>query len=121
MYLRRCLPRAAARNAVDSALWSLEARQSATPAWVLAGLAAPRPLITAYTLSLSDPAAMEAAARKVADRYPLLKLKLGGDGDLDRVAAVRRGAPRARLIVDANQSWGTRAHAPERSEKRRVG
>src|SRR3546814_421395 len=62
--LQRLLPRGAARNAVDSALWSLEARQSATPAWVLAGLAAPRPIITPYTLSLSAPPPMESTEER---------------------------------------------------------
>ena len=73
-------------------------------AWEIAGLAAPGPLTTAYTLSLDEPEAMNAAAARNADR-PLLKLKLGGPGDLDRVAAVRDGAPNARIIVDANEGW----------------
>src|SRR3546814_13237066 len=66
----------------------------------------PRPLATAYTISLADPAVMEAAARNAAAAgYALLKVKLGGDGDMDRIAAVRRGSPAARLIVDANEAW----------------
>jgi len=99
------LPRGAARNAVDAALWDLAARAGGRPVWHHAGLAAPRPLVTAFTISLGDPARMEADARAAAGRYPLLKLKLAGDGDGARVAAVRRGAPDARLIVDANEAW----------------
>jgi L-alanine-DL-glutamate epimerase-like enolase superfamily enzyme len=94
----------AARNAVDCALWDLEAKRSGRPAWQLAGLAQPRPATTAYTLSLGSIETMAAAARDNADR-PLLKLKLSGPGDLDRVRAVHENAPRARLIVDANEAW----------------
>jgi L-alanine-DL-glutamate epimerase-like enolase superfamily enzyme len=104
------LPAGAARNAVDCALWDLEAKRSRRPVWALAGLERPRPLTTAFTLSVDTPAAMEAAARAAAER-PLLKLKLTGDGDLDRVAAVRRGAPRARLVVDANEAWSADHYA----------
>jgi len=93
----------AARNAVDCALWDLEAKQSGTPAWTLAGAPAPRPVETAFTLSLDAPQAMGRAARAAAER-PLLKLKIGGADDLDRVAAVRTAAPRAGLIVDANEA-----------------
>src|SRR3546814_9234600 len=104
--LFRSLPRGAARNALDSALWSLEARLSQRPVWQLAGLGPPRPLATAYTISLADPSDMESAARNAAAAgYALLKVKLGGDGDMDRIAAVRRGSPAARLIVDANEAW----------------
>jgi L-alanine-DL-glutamate epimerase-like enolase superfamily enzyme len=94
----------AARNAVDCALWDMEAKRTGRPAWQLAGLAQPRPAPTAYTLSLGSIEAMAAAARANADR-PLLKLKLSGPGDLDRVRAVHENAPRARLIVDANEAW----------------
>lgn len=99
------LPRGAARNALDAALWDLRAEQTGRPVWSLAGLAQPRPLTTAFTISLGDPDRMEADARAAAGRYPLLKLKLAGEGDGERVAAVRRGAPGARLIVDANEAW----------------
>lgn len=95
----------AARNALDCALWDLEAKQAGKPVWQLAGLPEPRPLTTAYTISLADPAKMEADARAAASTYKLLKCKLTGEGDRDRVAAVRKGAPDARLIVDANESW----------------
>ncbi|MGH2340177.1 N-acetyl-D-Glu racemase DgcA [Segnochrobactraceae bacterium EtOH-i3] len=94
----------AARNAIDCALWDLEAKRTGIPVRDRLGLAAPRPLTTAFTLSLAEPDAMEAAARRNAHR-PLLKIKLGGPGDLDRLAAVRRGAPAARLVVDANEGW----------------
>ena len=94
----------AARNALDCALWDFEAKRTGTPAHGLAGLSAPGPVTTAYTLSLGDPEAMEEAARNAAHR-PLLKVKLGGEGDPERIAAVRRGAPDARLIVDANEAW----------------
>ncbi len=98
------MPAGAARNAIDSALWDLEAKQAGKRVWELAGLPAPRPMLTAYTISLGDPAAMAEAARAAAGRE-LLKLKLGGEGDAERVAAVRAAAPHARLIADANESW----------------
>lgn len=108
------MPRGAARNALDAALWDLEARAAGVPAWQLAGLAPPRPLVTAFTISVADPARMEADARAAAIAgYPLLKLKLAGEGDRARVAAVRRGAPDARLIVDANEAWTGRDVAAE--------
>ncbi|KQO89924.1 mandelate racemase [Methylobacterium sp. Leaf90] len=94
----------APRNALDCALWDLEAKRTGRPAYELAGVAAPGPVTTAYTLSLGDPDAMEEAARGAAHR-PLLKVKLGGEGDPERIAAVRRGAPDSRLIVDANEAW----------------
>lgn len=98
------MPPGAARNAIDSALWDLEAKQAGKRVWELAGLPAPRPMLTAYTISLGDPATMAEAARAAAGRE-LLKLKLGGEGDAERVAAVRAAAPHARLIADANESW----------------
>lgn len=103
--LQGLMPAGAARNAVDCALWDLEAKRSGTPAWRLAGLAEPRPLTTAYTISLGPPEAMRAAAERNANR-PLLKVKLGGGSlDAERIAAVRAGAPASRLIVDANEAW----------------
>lgn len=99
------LPAGAARNAVDAALWDLEAKQAGRRVWQLLGLPEPRPMLTAYTISLADPAEMEAAARKVAARE-LLKVKVGAQAPAEHVAAVRRGAPDARLIVDANEAWG---------------
>ncbi|SFK52179.1 N-acetyl-D-Glu racemase DgcA [Methylorubrum salsuginis] len=94
----------AARNAIDCALWDFEAKRQGRPAWALAGLSEPGPVTTAYTLSLGEPETMEEAARTAAHR-PLLKVKLGGEGDPERIAAVRRGAPDSRLIVDANEAW----------------
>jgi L-alanine-DL-glutamate epimerase-like enolase superfamily enzyme len=99
------LPAGAARNAVDCALWDLEAKEASRPVWDLAGLSAPKPEITAYTLSLDTPEAMNAQAAKHAFR-PLLKTKLGGgEEDVDRIRAVRAGALDARIIVDANEGW----------------
>ncbi len=102
--LLQSMPAGAARNAIDCALWDLEAKRAGKRVWQLAGLAAPEPVETAYTLSVDSPAAMAAAARANAAR-PLLKLKLTGPGDLERVRAVRSGAPDSRLIVDANEAW----------------
>ncbi len=93
-----------ARNALDCALWDLEAKRSRTPVWQLAGLASPQPLITAYTLSLDTPDEMAAAAAKVS-AHLLLKLKLGRDGDEERLRLIRKAAPRCRLIADANEGW----------------
>lgn len=98
------LPAGAARNALDCALLDLEAKQLGRPAHAILGLTAPTSAVTAYTLSLGTPESMEEAARKAAAR-PLLKVKLGGAGDPERIAAVRRGAPESRLIVDANEAW----------------
>ena len=98
------MPAGAARNALDCALFDLEAKQSGRPAWAIAGLREPTSATTAYTLSLGTPDSMEAAARAASAR-PLLKVKLGGAGDPGRIAAVRRGAPQSRLIVDANEAW----------------
>jgi L-alanine-DL-glutamate epimerase-like enolase superfamily enzyme len=102
--LQAQLPAGAARNALDAALWDLEAKRSGRRAWELAGLAPLRPVTTAYTLSLASPAEMRVAA-EVASARPLLKVKLGGAGDPERIRAVRAGAPQATLIVDANESW----------------
>lgn len=102
--LQSALPPGAARNAVDCALWDLEAKLCGTPAWKMAELDAPEPEVTAYTLSLDSPDNMRAEAAKNASR-PLLKTKLGGEGDIARIEAVRDGAPEARIIVDANEGW----------------
>ncbi len=97
------LPKAAA-NALDCAKWDLRAKQSGKPAWQLANLEEPKPVITAYTLSLDSPEAMADAARKVA-HLPLLKLKLGREGDEQRLKLIRQALPKNRLIVDANEGW----------------
>jgi L-alanine-DL-glutamate epimerase-like enolase superfamily enzyme len=102
--LPSALPAGAARNALDCALWDLEAKASGQPVHALAGLAAPHALVTAYTISLGTPEAMAQAARKASARK-LLKVKLGGEGDAARIAAVRAAAPNAELIVDANEAW----------------
>jgi len=102
--LQRRLPAGAARNAVDCALWDLEAKRSGRRAYQIAGLGRPHPVETAFTLSLADPQAMRQKAAENA-RRPLLKVKLGGDGDLARPEAVRHGAPDASIIVDANEGW----------------
>ena len=102
--LQAALPAGAARNAVDSALWDLEAKASGRRVWELAGLAAPGPMITAFTLSLDTPEKMCAAAAKNAHR-PLLKIKLGTPDDMARLEAVRAGAPDSTIIVDANEGW----------------
>ncbi len=108
--LQAALPAGAARNALDCAFWDLEAKRAGKRVWVLLGLAPPEPLVTAYTLSLDTAAEMGRAAAANAGR-PLLKLKLAGPDDLERVAAVRAGAPEARLIVDANEGWDAEQYA----------
>ncbi len=102
--LQGLLDAGGARNALDCALWDLEAKITGRRVWQIAGLPAPKPLTTAFTISLGEPEAMAEAARKAA-AYPLLKLKLGGQGDVERVRAVREVVPDAGLIVDANEAW----------------
>ena len=102
--LQGAMPAGAARNAIDCAFWDLEAKRAGKPVHELAGLPAPRPLTTAYTISLGTPEAMAEAARASSARQ-LLKIKLGRDGDAARIAAVRAAAPGCELIVDANEGW----------------
>ena len=102
--LQAAIPPGAARNALDCALVDLEAKIGGKRAWTLLGRPAPRPCTTAFTISLGTPEAMAAATAKAAHR-PLLKIKLGGDGDGARIAAVRKAAPESELIVDANEAW----------------
>jgi L-Ala-D/L-Glu epimerase / N-acetyl-D-glutamate racemase len=102
--LQQAMPSGAARNALDCAFIDLEAKRADRPAHELLGLAAPQPRVTAYTISLAAADAMAQAAARAAHR-PLLKVKLGGAGDPERIAAVRNAAPRAELIVDANEAW----------------
>lgn len=102
--LMTAMPAGAARNAVDCALWDLEAKMSGTPAWRHLSDIAPKALETAYTLSLGTPEAMAAQALENAHR-PLLKVKIGGDGDVDRIRAVVKAAPNSRIILDANEGW----------------
>jgi L-Ala-D/L-Glu epimerase len=104
--LQAAMPPGAARNALDCALWDFEAKQTGHPAHQLAALPGPKPLVTAYTISLDRPEAMATAAAQAA-KLPLLKVKLGGGrDDVERIAAVARAAPNAELIVDANEGWG---------------
>ena len=118
--LQRALPPGAARNALDCAYWDVNAKATGRRVHELAGIVAPAPLMTAYTISLGSPAAMAEAAERAAAR-PLLKVKLGGGGDDGkRIAAVRQAAPRAELIVDANEGWsGGRSRAKPRRLRRR--
>ncbi len=102
--LQEALPAGAARNALDCALWDLDAKRAGTTVWQLAGLDTPRTLTTVYTISLDTPEKMAAQASKYHD-WPMLKLKLGGGIDIERVRAVRAVTPGVRFIVDANESW----------------
>ena len=106
--IQSALSAGAARNALDCALWDLEAKQVGVPLSELLGMKfPPAPLRTAFTISLGAPKTMQADARAAAQNgYSLLKLKINGEADRDRVAAVRSGAPKADIIVDANESWG---------------
>ncbi|MCY4179076.1 MAG: dipeptide epimerase [Litoreibacter sp.] len=104
LVLQTALPAGAARNAVDCALWDLEAKEAGKRVWELLDLPTPQPEITAFTLSLAEPDQMEASARKHAHR-PLLKIKLGTPDDMPRLEAVRRGAPETPIIIDANEGW----------------
>jgi L-alanine-DL-glutamate epimerase-like enolase superfamily enzyme len=102
--LQAAMPPSAARNALDCVLLDLEAKQGGQRVWNRLGRAAPRATVTAYTISLGSPETMAVATAKAAHR-PLLKIKLGGDGDGMRIAAVRKAAPDSELIVDANEAW----------------
>ncbi len=108
--LQAALPAGAARNAVDCALWDWEAKATGRRVWELAGLGAPGPMVTAFTLSLDAPEKMRAAAARNAHR-PLLKIKLGTPDDMARLEAVRAGAPDATIIVDANEGWTADVYA----------
>jgi L-Ala-D/L-Glu epimerase len=108
--LQEAMPPGAARNALDAAFWDIEAKRAYCSVADLVGIGPLKPVTTAYTLSLDTPEAMGAAAAAQRAR-PLLKLKLTGDGDLERVRAVRENAPASRLIVDANESWTARHFA----------
>lgn len=114
------LPAGAARNAVDCALWDLEAKRAGKRVWELAGLPAPGPEITAYTLSLDTPEKMREQAGANAHR-PLLKIKLGTPDDMPRLEAVRAGAPEAKIIVDANEGWSTEIYADLAPHLARLG
>ena len=102
--LQAAMPAGAARNALDCALLDLEAKSCGQRVWAVLGRPAPRPCTTAFTISLGTPEAMATATAKAAHR-PLLKIKLGGGGDGERISAVRKAAPESELIVDANEAW----------------
>ena len=102
--IQSLLPAGAARNALDCAYWDLACKKSGQRIWQQLEVPQPKPLMTAFTLSLDTPERMKEAAIKNAHR-PLLKLKLAGEGDVERVAAAREGSPNARIIVDANEGW----------------
>ncbi len=102
--LQRAMPPGAARNALDCAFWDIDAKRAYSSVAELAGLGAPMPVVTAFTLGLDTPEKMAELAEANRAR-PLLKLQLGGDGDVERVRAVRHAVPASRLIVDANESW----------------
>lgn len=112
------LPAGGARHALDAALWDLEAKRTGTPVWRLAGVPHWRPVESAITLGIRSPEAYERAAREYA-RCAWIKVKVAREAPVEAVAAVRRGAPAARLIVDANQAWSLdqlREHAPRLAE-----
>ena len=105
--LLRLMPAGGARNALDCALWDLRAKQAGVPAWVSAGLPAPKPVITAFTLGLGSPDDLRRRAR-AARGLPLIKLKLDAHRHLELVRIVRDELPDARILVDANQAWTAR-------------
>ncbi|WND01490.1 dipeptide epimerase [Temperatibacter marinus] len=108
--LQSVMPAGAARNAVDCALWDLEAKREGSRVWELLGLPQPDDLVTAYTISYDDPIIMEQKARDAAAR-PLLKVKLASSDDVPRIAAVRRGAPQSEIMLDANEGWSAQDYA----------
>ncbi|WP_417587688.1 N-acetyl-D-Glu racemase DgcA [Pararhodobacter oceanensis] len=107
--LQAALPAGAGRNAIDCALWDLEAKATGRRVWELAGLQAPRPEVTCFTLSLDTPEKMRAAAARHAQR-PILKIKLGTPDDMARLEAVRAGAPKSTIVVDANEGWSAETY-----------
>ncbi|MEM9972608.1 MAG: N-acetyl-D-Glu racemase DgcA [Pseudomonadota bacterium] len=118
--LQGLLPAGAARNAVDCALWDLEAKRAGARVWQVARWAAPGPEVTAFTLSLDTPENMRAAAARHADR-PVLKIKLGTADDMARLEAVRAGAPKAKIVVDANEGWSAEIYADLAPHLERLG
>ncbi|MGD1924020.1 MAG: N-acetyl-D-Glu racemase DgcA [Paracoccaceae bacterium] len=108
--LQDAMPPGAARNGLDCAFWDFEAKSAGQRMWDVAGLPAPGPEITVYTLSLEDPDVMRARAAETAHR-PVLKIKLGGSGDIERLQAVREGAPNSKIVVDANEGWNAETYA----------
>ena len=119
--LPELLPAGAARNALDCALWDLEAKRSSKRAWELASIQIADRVETSFTISLDTPARMADAAAAAID-LPILKLKLcGDDSDLARVEAVRAASPKARLLIDANESWSPRHYRNTVSALKELG
>ena len=119
--LPELLPAGAARNALDCALWDLEAKRSGKRAWELANIPIADQVETSFTISLDTPARMAEAAAAALD-LPILKLKLcGDDSDLARVEALRAAAPNARLLIDANESWSPRHYRNTVSALKELG
>jgi L-alanine-DL-glutamate epimerase-like enolase superfamily enzyme len=119
--IQKLLPASAARNALDCALWDLEAKRSGKRVWEMANISPPDEVQTSFTISLNTPAAMGAAARE-SSHLPILKLKLSGDDeDVGRVEAVRANAPSARLMIDANESWSPQHYREVVPELSRLG
>lgn len=118
--LQSILPAGAARNALDLAFWDLECKRAGKRHWELAGLPEPGPVTTAFTLSIDTPEVMGRKAAENAGR-PILKLKLAGPDDLDRVEAVRANAPKARIVVDANEGWSAAQYTALVPDLQRLG
>ena len=118
--LQDTLPPGAARNAVDCALWDFECKKQDQRIWKIAGIQVPEQKITAYTLSLDVPEKMFKQAEKNSNR-PLLKIKLGTPNDMPRLEAVRKGAPNAEIIVDANEGWDAELYSQLAPELVRLG
>lgn len=118
--LQDALPAGAARNALDCALWDLEAKQTGKPVWELAGVPAPKPVQTVYTISLAEPDEMKANAAKNNFR-PMLKIKLGTPDDLPRLEAVRAGAPDPAIVLDANEGWTAEVYSDLAPHLKRLG
>ncbi len=118
--LQNIMKAGAARNAIDCAMWDFKAKSTGKPVWQLAGLQPPKPMVTAYTISLGSPDIMAKQALKNNHR-PLMKLKLTGDGDMARVGAVHNAAPNSRLIVDANEGWSADQIIPFSKQLKELG
>ncbi len=118
--LQAAMPPGAARNALDCAFWDLEARREGVRVWELAGLPRPVPIPTCLTLSIDTPDAMRAAAAANA-RFSMLKVKLGGEAMIERVHAVREGAPGSLILVDANEAWTADTYAAVAPELAALG
>ena len=118
--LQDTLPPGAARNAVDCALWDFESKKRGQRIWKIAGIQVPEQKMTAYTLSLDEPEIMFKQAEKNSNR-PLLKIILGTQNDMPRLAAVRKGAPNSEIIVDANEGWDAELYSQLAPELVRLG